>query len=66
MADACCLPRAPRLPRAELAGRLSPMTLSFMSESRRLMNGRIKRELRVRLRYPTVADALATMPPTAS
>ena len=66
VADACGLPRAPRLPRAELAGRLSAMTLSFMSESRRLMNGRIKRELRVRLRYPTVADALETMPPTVS
>ena len=40
------LPRPPRLPRAELAGRLSPMTLSFMSESRRLEDDRIKRELR--------------------
>ena len=66
VADACGLPRPPRLPRAELAGRLSPMTLSFMSESRRLMNGRIKREFRVGLRHPTVADALAAMLPTAS
>ena len=66
VADACGLPRPPRLPRAELAGRLSAMTLSFMSESRRLMNGRIKRELRVGLRHPTVADALAAMLPTVS
>ncbi len=59
VADAVGLPRPPRLPRAELGGRLSPLTLSFMSESRRLKNARIKRELRVRLRYPTVADALS-------
>ena len=31
-----------------------------MSESRRLDNTRLKRELRVRLRYPTVADFLGT------
>ena len=34
------------------------MLLSFMRESRRLSNARMKRELRVRLRYPTVADFL--------
>ncbi len=35
-----------------------------MSESRRLDNRRLKRELRLRLRYPTVADGLraATVP----
>ena len=43
----------------ELARRVSPALLSFMSESRRLANRRLKRELRVRLGYPTVADALA-------
>jgi nucleoside-diphosphate-sugar epimerase len=58
VADAAGLPRPPRVPRAELAERLSAMTLSFMSESRRLKNGRIKRELRTELLYPTVADAL--------
>jgi hypothetical protein len=35
------------------------MLLSFMSESRRLDNTRLKRELRVQLRYPTVAQGLA-------
>lgn len=59
VADAVGLPRPPRLPRSELASRLSPLTLSFMSESRRLRNDRIKRELRARLIYPTVADTLA-------
>jgi hypothetical protein len=32
--------------------------LSFMSESRRLDNHRLKTELRLRLRYPTVADGV--------
>jgi hypothetical protein len=34
------------------------MLMSFMSESRRLDNRRLKRELRLRLRYPTVAEGL--------
>lgn len=59
VADAVGLPRPPRLPRAALSERLSALTLSFMSESRRLDNGRIKRELRARLLFPCVADALA-------
>ncbi|HEX5340971.1 MAG TPA: SDR family oxidoreductase [Duganella sp.] len=58
VADAYQLPRPPRLPRAELQQAVTPALLSFMSESRRLRNGRIKRELGVRLRYPTVASAL--------
>ena len=59
VADAVGLPRPPCLPRADLSERLSALTLSFMSESRRLDNGRIKRELRARLLFPCVADALA-------
>ena len=59
MADQFGLPRPPRMARADAAGRLSPMTLSFMSESRRLDNRRLKRELKVRLRYPDVAVGLA-------
>jgi hypothetical protein len=34
------------------------MMLSFMSESRRLDNQRLKQELRLRLRYPSVAEGL--------
>ena len=49
----------PRLPRAELAQAVSPMLLSFMSESRRLANRRMKEELGVRLRYPDVHAALS-------
>lgn len=58
VADAHQLPRPPRLPRAELRQVVTPALLSFMSESRRLSNGRIKRELGVRLRYATVARLL--------
>ena len=35
------------------------MLYSFMSESRRLTNDRVKQELRVRLRYPTVREGIA-------
>lgn len=58
-ADVFGLPHPPRLPRSELAARLSPMALSFMSESRRLGNERIRRELRARLKYPTVREGFA-------
>jgi nucleoside-diphosphate-sugar epimerase len=52
------LPRPPRVTRAEAAQRLNATQLSFMSESRRLVNQRIKRELQLRLLYPNVADGL--------
>ncbi len=51
----------PRLPREQLREQVSPMLLSFMSESRRLDNQRIKDELGVRLRYPDVNSALVEM-----
>jgi nucleoside-diphosphate-sugar epimerase len=57
VADAFGLPRAPRLPRQELRAAVSEMQWSFMSESRRLDNTRLKRELRVRLAYATPAAA---------
>jgi len=61
VADAFGLPHPPRLPRAQLQQMVTPMLLSFMSESRRLDNTRIKRELGVRLRYPRVSDALTML-----
>lgn len=61
VADSFCLPRPPRLPRAELQAQVSPMLLSFMSESRRLDNRRLRQELGVRLRHPDVAEAVAAM-----
>jgi nucleoside-diphosphate-sugar epimerase len=59
VADRCGLPRPPRIARAEAARTLPASLLSFMNESRRLANHRIKRELRFTLRYPTVADGIA-------
>ena len=52
------LPRPRRITREQARDELSPMQLSFMGESRRLVNTRLKRELRLRLRYPTVAEGL--------
>jgi len=63
LADRSGLPRAPRLPRTGIEQRLSPAMLSFMEESRRLTNRRIKRELGVKLKYPDVASALADLLP---
>lgn len=57
-ADLAGLPRPPRVSREEASAVMSPMSLSFMGESRRLDNGRMKRELRLRLRYPTVHTGL--------
>ncbi|SMF37636.1 SDR family oxidoreductase [Pseudogulbenkiania subflava] len=62
LADALGMPRAPRLPRIEVQAAVSPALWSFLAESRRLDNHRLKRELKVRLRYPTVASFLATLP----
>jgi nucleoside-diphosphate-sugar epimerase len=61
VADAFGLPRPPRLPRAELEKAVSPMLLSFMSESRRLDNRRIKRELGARLRHPRVEETVGRL-----
>ena len=54
IADAFDLPRAPRVSRDEAEAQLEPMMLSFMRESRRLKNDRLKEELRYTLRYPTI------------
>jgi hypothetical protein len=59
VADGFGLPRAPRLSRREAEERLSPLQFSFMSESRRLLNQRIKQELRAKLRYARVEDGVA-------
>ena len=47
------LPKPERLSLQQAKEKLSPMRLSFMQESRRLDNSRLKRELRLRLHYPT-------------
>jgi len=57
-ADLFGLARPPRIGRDQAQAQLPLSLLSFMGESRRLDNARLKRELRLRLRYPTVVEGL--------
>jgi nucleoside-diphosphate-sugar epimerase len=59
VADRAGLHRPPRISRHEAPGRLPAELLSFMSESRRLDNGRLKRDLGIQLKFPTVREGLA-------
>lgn len=59
VADVADLPRPPRLSKEAVLAAVTPAMRSFLSESRRLSNRRIKSELRYRLHYPTVLHALA-------
>ena len=59
VADRYGLKRPPRVARSEAQGLIPENLLSFMSESRRLTNRRIKQELRFRLRYPSVHEGIA-------
>jgi nucleoside-diphosphate-sugar epimerase len=52
VADLSGLPRPPRLSRDELRAQVSPMQWSFLCESRRLSNVRMKHELGLVLRHP--------------
>lgn len=65
LAAAFALHLPPRLPRHEVEALLPPLQLSFMRESRRIGNARMKRELKPRLRYATVDDGIRaiTQPP---
>lgn len=58
VADLYQLPRPPRLPRSTAQEQLPLMLLSFMDESRRLDNQRLKKELKLVLRYATVESGL--------
>lgn len=59
LADAFDLPRPPRLSKAAAQTAVPATVLSFMNESRRLVNHRLKSELGLRLRYPTVDAGIA-------
>lgn len=63
VADAHRLPRPPRVSWEEAEARIAPMLLSFMNESRRLVNARMKHELRLRLRYPLPQAMFAALAP---
>lgn len=58
IADATGLPRPPLVSRDEI-DRLSPGMRAFMEESKRLDNRRMREELGVELRYPTLEAGLA-------
>ena len=58
-ADLYGLPRPPRIAREGAAEQLPLMLLSFMNESRRMVNTRMKQELRLQLQHPTVLSGLA-------
>ena len=62
-ADLMGLNRPPRVPRSQAQETLPPMLLSFMGESRRLTNVRLKKELRLSLHYPTIAQGLQALIP---
>jgi nucleoside-diphosphate-sugar epimerase len=61
VADTFGLARPPRLARAELEQAVSPLLLSFMSESRQLDNRRLHDELRARLLHPRIEAAVAAL-----
>jgi nucleoside-diphosphate-sugar epimerase len=58
VADTYALPRPPRVSREAAKHQISNSLLSFMQESRRLDNLRLKSVLGIRLRYPTVHEGL--------
>ena len=66
VADRFGLPRPPRVSGQTAGEHIPEALLSFMRESRRLANTRLRRELRLRLRYPTVVDGLASAGSEAS
>lgn len=59
VAKAVHLPAPARISRAQAQQTLSAMQMSFLSESRRMSNQRIKRELRLAWRYPDIDVAVA-------
>lgn len=59
VADVFGLPRPPRVSRLEAAAVMSPLMLSYFSESRRLQNSRLRQRLAVPLLYPDLAHGLA-------
>ncbi len=58
VADHFDFPRPPRITREKAKEHISPTMFSFMKESRRLRNIRMKKELHIRLLYPTVLHGI--------
>ncbi len=55
------VPPPPQVPFDEAAKSMSPMALSFYGESKRVRNDKMKRELSVRLRYPSYREGLRAL-----
>ena len=66
LADAAGLPRPPVIGLEEAQERFSEEMLSYLRESRRLSNRRLREELGVRLRFPRLEDGLAALFPSAA
>ena len=60
IADYAQLARPPRISREAAQTKLSPALLSYLNESRQISNARAKRELKFKLRYPTISDFLSS------
>ncbi len=58
VADYSGLPHPRRITRDQAQEQITPGMLSFMKESRRLRNVRLKKELHISLLYPTVHDGV--------
>jgi len=65
VAERAGLPKPPKISMQEAAQQLSPGMLSYMRESRRLDNGKMRRLLLDTLRYPTLAQGLDACFPRA-
>ena len=59
VAEAFALPAPPRLSKEALQQAVSPVQWSFMRESRRIANGRLKKELKFRFAFPSVIEGIA-------
>lgn len=59
VADAFGLPHPPQVDRAEAARCMSPLMLSYFSESRRIDSRRLRERLGIELLYPDLARGLA-------
>ena len=55
------VPPPPEIPFAQAAPTMSELALSFWQECRRVRNDKLKRELGVRLRYPTYREGLRAL-----
>lgn len=58
-ADRFGVARPPRISLEAALEVMNPMQLSFMQESRRLVNIRLKNELKLKLLYPTIKEGLS-------